>query len=444
LLWVTLAVIWIGLASSLHAWLRGGAAAGGFAALFALAALQQGTQLFSDETWPLPSDPASVGSLALFGACLAGLVALRALRRATRERDRVEDLHWDSMELVRGVHELAARRDASLDDELGRGLELGIRRFRLDHAIACRVGEHGFEVVAWRGPEAGPGAADLADALAPRLRRAAACAGSLALERDPDDLAPPALGAFLGARVPTQAGEPCVLAFAGHRAADQRFTATDKDLIGLLADWLRGALELRANAEPAPRLQATRRTPAPPRRERRDLNHAVRRVEARLRSQLGPGAALEIALEDPLPALAPQRIPLEALVESLVAAAQRIACAGSLTIETGQLTANGAATDVEAHATLGVRVTDAGIDAQAATRAFDAPAASQALDAARCGALPLPQVERLLRRAGGDLALQVEPGRGALLTAFLPGRRAASRGAQPVRDAAAAGARTWS
>jgi hypothetical protein len=45
------------------------------------------------------------------------------------------------------------------------------------------------------------------------------------------------------------------------------------------------------------------------------------------------------------------------------------------------------------------------------------------------------RLQSLLRRSGADLSVQVESGRGATLTAFLPARRSAPRSAAQERGA---------
>lgn len=433
----------IGLASSLAVWVRGAGAAGALAALFACGALWGGATVLAGSTWPLPADPDVLADGALLGAALCGLFALYALRRTSRELERAEDLHWDSMELVRGLRALGAQPGAGLDDRLERLLELGAARFGLDHGLVCRIGEAGLELLAWQAPRAVVPSVEVLAALEPRLRQAARSAQPLASPELTRESVPAALRDCLAAAAFPAAGAPCVLAFAGRRAVS-RFTATDKDLIGLLADWLRGELEAREPAQalaqpqaqttatqPLPRPSA-KRAPAQP-RARDDLNGALRRLEPRLRALVGADASLELTLADSLPPLVPQRIGLEALIESLVVAAHGLASGGALRVETALLAAHGEAAGAGSHATLAVRVRGGTVDTDALARAFDAPPVAP--DGS--GALPLAQVEELLRRAGGDLSVQVEPGAGVQLTAFLPGA-APSRTRASRADSAAA------
>ena len=82
------------------------------------------------------------------------------------------------------------------------------------------------------------------------------------------------------------------------------------------------------------------------------------------------------------------------------------------------------AREPDRYVTLSVRETSGRVDAEALSRAFDLPAHPEAR-------ISLPSVYRMLQRVGGDLSVEVEPGRGSTFTLFLP------RGARPARSAAA-------
>jgi hypothetical protein len=423
----------IGFAGSLVIWIRGRGPAGGLAALFALGALRQAAMLLADSPWPLPADPLAIGEVALIGAGLAGLVALRSLWRTTRELDRAEDLHWDSMEAVRLVSELAAHPGASLESKLARVLEIGAARFALDHAIACRLGNAEPEILAWRAPEGGPSGAELATALAARLRLAAEAPRAYAAQGEAGSPGP--LEDFLGAAARVDSEAPWVLAFAGARKSDDRFTATDKDLIGLMAQWLRSELLLRERPEP-PARSAQPPPAVATALDRHDLNAALRRVESRLRSQIAADTPLELSLAPSLPALRPAQVALDTLALSLVVAAHAVSPSGALRVETGRLTAGAAAPGGDDYATLSVRVRDASIEPDALARAYGGSGAPEAAQRPENGAcLPLAQLEALLRRSGADLSMHVEPGRGAVLTAFLPARRPPAPSATRERSA---------
>ena len=84
---------------------------------------------------------------------------------------------------------------------------------------------------------------------------------------------------------------------------------------------------------------------------------------------------------------------------------------------------------------LQVSVKDETIDADGFERIFSDDGAADLPQ----GALPLARLERLLRRDGGDLSVAVEPGRGAVLCAYLPtqparSERSEAADAKPARS----------
>lgn len=430
---ITLGLCALGLVGAILAGVRHGAATPGLALAFACVALRQGVVLHAGDL-PDPGTLAAAGELAILCGVAGGLLALRSLTRTTRERDRVEDLHWDSMETVRAISELAGRPGADPGDGLRAVLDLGTARFDLDIGVAWHEGDAPDGVLlALRAPaaEPQPDAAWLANLLA-RLREVARATRPVVLTGGADPrlvfAAPFAAGAARGA-----------LAFAGSRGRAARFTATDKDLLGLMAVWIAGELERRARAE-APVAPAPRRKPVPlqPRRLRarpeRDLNGAVRRAERGLRRQLGADATLEVVLAEDLPPVASGRLPLAMLVDSVVLAAARLAPTGRIRVETSRPAHAGPASHVRGgDVTLAASVTG-DVDAAALERIHQH---AHEADPDQPGALPLGRLERLLRRAGGDLSVAVEPGRRALLTAWLPAADPADAARAPAAPARA-------
>ncbi len=446
---ITLGLCVLGLAGSVLLAARQGAAASVLGVLFGFGALRQAFLLFDGSVPSWEVGAAALAELALLGVALGGLTALRALRRTTRERDSAEDLHWDSMEAVRVMSELAAHPGADLSDKLKTVLDLGAARFRLEIGVAWREsGKGAGEVIGLRTPASG---ADRCEALVaellPRLREASRAARpQVFFEREGE------LRVFFGASVRVDSAEHGALAFAGSRDPVNRFTATDKDLLGLMAQWLTAELERKSRAaeqeralpaEPAslpaqPAAVASIRgaVDRPPSmtfptlasRLGRDLNTAVRRAERQLRRRVGAGGTLEISLDPGLPLAGGGRLSLSTLVESVVQAAASLEPTGCIQIETRRLEDADAGAGQAAHAgyiTLRVSVTGEAVDAEALERIFDEPKDPELVDA-----LPLVRVERLLQRDGGDLSVSVEPGRGAVLTAYL--RPRAPRAAQAV------------
>ena len=171
---ITLGLCVLGLAGAVLLAARQGAAASGLGVLFGFGAMRQAFVLFDGSVPPWELGAAALAELALLGATLGGLTALRALRRTTRERDRAEDLHWDSMEAVRVMSELAAHPGADLKDKLETVLELGATHFRLETGVAWHEedGTDG-EVIGLRTPGSDADrTAGLVAELLPRLREA--------------------------------------------------------------------------------------------------------------------------------------------------------------------------------------------------------------------------------------------------------------------------------
>jgi hypothetical protein len=93
--------------------------------LLASLGAQQGVALW--QTWGDPArfDLATGAAAAGLATSALGLLAVLALGRTLRDLDRAETLHWESMEGVRGLTDLAARRDVDLEERLPVLLEMG-------------------------------------------------------------------------------------------------------------------------------------------------------------------------------------------------------------------------------------------------------------------------------------------------------------------------------
>lgn len=472
--------------------------------LFLLLGLQQGVALYESAGTPLAFDLATAGALAGLGIGLLGLLSVLALARTLAELERAEALHWESMEGVRGLTELASRREMSLDERLPLLLELGCERLGLEIGVVSRVRGGRFEVLAIHAPESfpiGPGAAfDLADTF---------CSTTIASERpvavnrasDAHWLASPTRNpfrfeAYLGCPVRVR-GEPLgTLAFASLEPRGERFTASHKDLLLLMAQWIgaeqerselaaaeqeqselaEAELERRAHAElelersrreadrelehrrreadrelersrheaqlelersrqetaerVAPVTRAIRRARRRLSRSGRrtlDLNATVARLEKRTRRRLPAGVTLELQPDSDLAKLPPQRIPIDAIVTSLVRkAAEAMPAGGQVTITTANHeTAGGDPGVMQAvpparYVTLTVAESSGAVDADALARVFDAPEPEPTRGTDAEDGLTLGTVYRLLQRVGGDLSVEVEPGRGSRFVVFLP------------------------
>ena len=129
-----------------------------------------------------------------------------------------------------------------------------------------------------------------------------------------------------------------------------------------------------------------------------------------------------------LPTARETRLPLEAILMSLVRrAVAAMPEGGTLRIEVGAQESPAVAPDVlpsvapSRYVTLAVSESSGGLDPDAIARAFavDSPAEAGPLGEAG-GGIPLSTVYRMLQRAGGDLSVEVEPGRGSRFTLYLP------------------------
>jgi hypothetical protein len=422
------------------------------AAALALLAVHPAFSLWRDPERPVGFDPATGADVAFLLAGLLSLFVVAALWRTLGERDRIETLHWDAMEGLRALGELGTARPANGDALLARLLEIGCTCFGVELGIVSRVANNRYEVLAIRAPESFPvakGAAfpleETCCASALASAKPVAWAGGKTSEPPPNGFR---LRAYLGSSVTTSQGVYGTLCFGSFAPRRSPFTATDKDLVRVMAQWLGGELEWRERpataAAPAPQLArkaARRAVPerpnAVPRRRvgaaRRsvDLNEVLARVHRKLARTAGPEVELELrAAPDLKPAL-DHHLPLDAIVGSLVRnALDAMPEGGKLTLATANLEVAAGEPGVvpsrqpDRYVTLSVRDTGSSPDVGALARAFEpAAAASAVVDEGR---LPLATVYRLLQRCGGDLSVSVEPGRGTDFTLFLPLAEAAA------------------
>lgn len=404
---------------------------------------------------PVGVDLPTVSAAAGLVASLLGLLTVLAVGRTLRELERAETLHWESMEGVRGVTELASRRSMTVEEKLPLLLEMGCERLGLDIGLVSRVRGDRYEVMALHAPEEFPVSEGAAFALADTacrhtLESHRPVARSRADEDPRDEAARGALPfeAYLGACVRLGEEPFGTLAFASLEPRSERFSASHKDLVALMAQWIGAEFE-RAQ------LAATRRGgpprtgsgPASPGRglaPKRPvaaagvaLNDIVERLEKRIRRAAGPRVDVVFELAAGLEPAAEARIPLEAIVLTLVRkAADSVADGGELVLATanheftrepGVLPAR----EPDRYVTLSISETSGRVDADAFSRVFEAEAPPEdgrmlAHPEAR---IALPTIYRMLQRVGGDLSVEVEPGRGSTFTLFLPREKRATRAA---------------
>ena len=405
------------------------------AGLVGLLGLGGGALLFVHGNRPLAIDVPTAAALGLVAVSLLALLVARGFASTLEELELAEAIHWGSMQGVRALTELAAGERREPGGRLAGLLELGCDRFGLEVGIVSRIDGERWAIHAFQAPEGVLPAGtvlDLADTL---CRHTAAGERPVALEQvsaAPWAQPPGPLGleAYLGAPVAVGGARFGTLVFASQMPRGERFSASQKDLLALMAQWVGFELEREA-AAPAPRL--ARKAPAalsPAQRSARRrsggilVNEVLARVERRISDLVGPRVQVVVS---PAPEPAAARdlgVALESLLLTLVGhAVEAMPRGGKLTL---------AASRLGSYVTLSVAHTGRGPDAEALARAFD--------PASRAGepdALALARLVRALRRAGGDISVEVDPARASTFTVFLPVAGPAARPRSAAAQAAA-------
>jgi hypothetical protein len=232
-------------------------------------------------------------------------------------------------------------------------------------------------------------------------------------------------------------GEPVgTLCFGGQKPRGRRFTATDKDLANLMAQWVGTELERRLITEEREAYSArqTERTDKPPRTARLsraiDVNAAIRRSDKNLRALAGPAIEIEYRLADDLHAATRLHVTVGAIVESLThQMTEAFTEGGRLSITTANLEIAQQSPDVvpavapNHYVTIALTVASPGIQADSLNRAFEPGNGTRVEPGGRWELqkhLAVGSIYRLLQRYGGDLSLAVEPGVDATFTVYLP------------------------
>ncbi len=434
---ITIVALASALGAALLLFLRSGELrAGILGAVLALLIVHPALELWQGPARSPGFDLATAADAAFLLSSLLCLLVVLALWRTLGERDRIESLHWDAMEGVRALGELGDAPTAAFDTKLARLLEIGCACFGVEVGIISRVGGKRYEVVAIRAPAGFPVAKGAVFPLAETC-----CAGVLGAARTlafagGRSALPPGntfrFQAYLGTAVARGEGNYGTLCFASLAPRKHPFTATDKDLLRVMTQWLSAELA-RRDAPHKPALRSTRpgasERHGPARRRGLaiarsvDLNAVLGRVRRQLEVAAGPAIELELRTAPDLREAQDPRLPLDAIVLSLVRnAVDAMPEGGKLTLETANLEVAAGepgilpALEPNRYVTLSVRDTGNALDAAALTRVFE-PLADGA-DAE--GRLTLATVYRLLQRCGGDLSVNVEPGRGTDFTVFLP------------------------
>jgi GAF domain-containing protein len=230
------------------------------AALVGLLGLGAGALLLVYGNRPLAVDLPTATALGLVAVALLALLVARAFAATLEELELAEALHWGSMQGVRALTELAAGERREPGGRLAALLELGCDRFGLEVGIVSRIDGERWEVHALHAPEGTPpggSALGLADTL---CRHTAASERIVAVEHvsaapwaQPAGGDPLGLEAYLGAAVAVGGARFGTLVFASRMPRAERFTASQKDLLALMAQWVGFELE-REVAGAAPRL----------------------------------------------------------------------------------------------------------------------------------------------------------------------------------------------
>ncbi len=408
--------------------------------LFAMMAVGQALALRAEWGNPLVFDSGGAAAVAGLLACALGMLVLGVTADIGAERDRVEALHWDSMEAVRALGALAVEAKLNPDEALSGLLEIGCKYLGLEVGFVSRVQGDSSAIVAIRANDDHPvslGAVlPLEDTFChsvvtsnrptaiPRMRESAWA------ERPARSIF--GFEAFLGAAIPVGDEVYGTLGFGSSESRSDRFTATEKDLLELMARWVAGAIAPGRNPLPA-RSSSLRRSPPSASRKQRpvraigiDANTILRRIEPKLQRMAGSKVQLDLELAPDLePARAPG-IPLERIVRSLVAnALQAMPHGGRLTLTTANVNVSAAdagdlpAVEPDRYVTLSVSDTGNGINADALARVFEPASTNDAVIGEPDEPLALPTIYRILQRAGGDLSIDVVLGQRTTFTLFL-------------------------
>lgn len=440
-----------------------------FGGLFLVFAIHQGIELWFHWGVPFAANASAATAIAgvLEGLLSVGIVL--ALSRTLGERDRVEAIHWDSMEAVRVMNELSTDNQIAFEAKTARLLEIGKKRYGMEVGMLSRVSNERYEVLAVDAPKSFPFSRGAVLSLGETFcKNAIESERPIAIEHITEsswtgrpDRAAFRYDAYLGAAVRVGGLPYGTLSFASSERRKDRFTATDKDLVRLMAQWLGTEIERRDgihayieepltgrapdestagefSEEPAataarvisqtPRKEAPRLPPTSGRDRRElDVNKVLARLEKQLGAALGDSISLELKLEPGLGLAAVSRLPIDAIVRTLVMNAKdAMADGGQLVIETANLELAGVrgvmpAIAPDRYVTIAVKDTGAEPDADTLSRLYDpSPSPTESDFSDPRPRLTLSTLYRLLQNCGGDLSVDVEQGAGSTFTVYLP------------------------
>lgn len=394
LLWITLAAATLGLVATLVVATRRDGRAAALLLLFGGVAGHQALLAGSPPTGDVALDPASLQAAALLTATLGGLLGLLALSRVARERNAAEELHWDAMETLRHVNQLAL--PGGPEAPLAELLALGARHFDLGLGIVLAAGQE--QPAAFHMDPGIEG--DPAPLVASLQRYADWSSDRPCVDDAPDPELPAPLARVFIAPMHREGQVVGNLAFASRSPQRRKLTATDKDLLALLAHSAAGLLAPRQDA---PENDA----PKPPPRARGFAERLLARLE---------DASVELALEPGLEEAPGAELLLEDIAFGLARGARLVSRDGALRVESGSIRApQGGSRFI----TLTVRIADPTLDATALN------------GVSSMGNGSLESLGEQLRSQGGDVSMSVETGVGASMTAYVPIAAAADEPPSP-------------
>ena len=395
-------------------------------------------------SWMATADFARLGLD--FGINVLAAAGVITLARSLHERDRAEHIQWNSMESVRALAELLAGRRGDRGEALPELLALGCDRLGLELGVYTHIENGRSSALAIHGPADSPiKPGDEFELAETPCHAAIGSEAPVAIERVSGthwaahaEWMRLGIESYLGVRVTVHGETVGCLYFAGRSPCIGRFGGVDKQLVGLMGEWLGGELEreqLTAKADEAaatrsavPDLAEGRLRLIPRRgdeidRRRVDVNAALGQLEAELREAVGEHTPLALVLAPENPVARLHRHEFDRVLWSLLWQAFELKSAGGgLTIAT-EATLDPPEITATPFLTLKITAQGTALDSDGVAALFH-DRESAAPIATRQGRLSLRRAQRLLRRSDGDISVHSDPREGTTLTAYLPAWRA--------------------
>ncbi|MEX2467317.1 MAG: PAS domain S-box protein [Gemmatimonadota bacterium] len=182
-----------------------------------------------------------------------------AVLRDVTDRIAIEEALRNGEATIRELHEITSA-EAPGDMKIEQLLEMGCRRLKLDMGILSRIEGERYEVLAAYPPDGEVTAGDVFDLAETYCRVAVASDEPLGFERASAYQSHPCytrfgLEAYLGMAVYVRGRAHGTLNFSSPNPRERAFTPTERDTLGLMAQWIGGEIE-RKQAEDAQSLLA--------------------------------------------------------------------------------------------------------------------------------------------------------------------------------------------